>query len=410
MKIAIIGAGVVGVTTAYMLAKSGHEVSVFDREPRAAMESSFANGGQLSYGFASPMGTPALLGKIPGILLGSDPAFRIPTTLSLDFLRWSTRFLSHCRAKQSQQDATALASLARRSGDVFEQILSDVSFDFGHRKTHKLVLLKRDKDFLAAQSSIDTPHREVLSWQACIEREPALEAYRGNAAGGVWIEGDEVGDAARFSEQMVAYCEQAFGAQFIFNADVTDISENRAGHRQLTLSSGDTHTTDAIVICTGVAGTQLLRRLDMRLPIYPVMGYSLTAPLGPQPPDVAVTDASSKIVFSRIDDQIRIAGFADFGIASEERRRQRVQDLIQTVRTLIPAVADYSRIASTWIGARPATPSSLPIVRPSRAPGIYLNMGHGMYGWTLSAGAAQSLADIIGPATHASRAASGAKL
>ncbi|MEM7460523.1 MAG: FAD-dependent oxidoreductase, partial [Pseudomonadota bacterium] len=160
MKIAIIGAGVVGVTTAYMLAKSGHEVSVFDREPRAAMESSFANGGQLSYGFASPMGTPALLGKIPGILLGSDPAFRIPATLSLDFLRWSTRFLSHCRAKQSQQDATALASLARRSGDVFEQILSDVSFDFGHRKTHKLVLLKRDKDFLAAQSSIDTPHRE----------------------------------------------------------------------------------------------------------------------------------------------------------------------------------------------------------------------------------------------------------
>ncbi|MEM7327589.1 MAG: FAD-dependent oxidoreductase [Pseudomonadota bacterium] len=409
MKIAIIGAGVVGVTTAYMLAKSGHEISVFDREPRAAMESSFANGGQLSYGFASPMGTPALLGKIPGILLGSDPAFRLPSVLSLDFMRWSAQFLGHCRSKQSLQDATALASLALRSGDVFKQIFSDVSFDFGHRNTHKLVLLKRDKDLRIAEGSADTSRREVLSWQECVDREPALNAYKGDAAGGVWIEGDEVGDAARFSEQMVTYCERAFGVEFVFNADVMDISEMRNGHRVIALSSGETRAFDAVVVCTGVAGTKLLRRVDIRLPIYPVMGYSLTAPLGKQPPDVAVTDASSKIVFSRIGEHIRIAGFADFGIASEERRRQRVQDLVQTVRTLIPDVADYSRITSTWIGARPATPSSLPIVRPSKAVGVYLNMGHGMFGWTLSAGAAQSLADIIGPATRSSRAASGGK-
>ena len=204
---------------------------------------------------------------------------------------------------------------------------------------------------------------------------------------------------------MVVYCERTFGVRFAFNADVTDISGASGGRRQLTLASGETQAFDAIVICTGVAGTRILRDLDIRLPIYPVMGYSLTAPLGAQPPEVAVTDAGSKIVFSRIGAQIRIAGFADFGIASEERRRQRVQDLIQTVRTLIPDVADYANIASTWIGARPATPSSLPIVRPSKVPGIYLNMGHGMFGWTLSAGAAHDLADIIGPATHASRAA-----
>ncbi|MEM9180145.1 MAG: FAD-dependent oxidoreductase [Pseudomonadota bacterium] len=405
MKIAIIGAGVVGVTTAYMLAKTGHEVSVFDREPRAAMESSFANGGQLSYGFASPMGTPGLLGKIPGILLGSDPAFRMPSTLSLDFVKWSTQFLAHCRSNQSRKDAAALAQLARRSGDVFEQILSDVSFDFGHRKTHKLVLLKREKDLRQAEAFSNGTRHEVLSWQACLEREPALHGYTGFAAGGVWIEGDEVGDAARFTEQMVTYCERAFGVRFVFNADVTDVSGARDGQRQLTLASGDEHAFDAIVICTGVAGTQLLRGLDVRLPIYPVMGYSLTAPLGASPPEVAVTDAGSKVVFSRIGEQIRIAGFADFGIASEERRRQRVQDLIQMARNLIPEVADYTNIASTWIGARPATPSSLPIVRSSKASGIYLNMGHGMFGWTLSAGAAQSLVDIIGPATQASCAA-----
>lgn len=405
MKIAIIGAGVVGVTTAYMLAKAGHEVSVFDREPRAAMESSFANGGQLSYGFASPMGAPSLLGKIPGILLGSDPAFRMPSTLSLDFIRWSMQFLGHCRSKQSQQDAAALAVLARQSGAVFEQILSDVSFEFGHRRSHKLILLKRENDLRKTKASIPLPGREILSWQECLAREPALQNYHGEVAGGVWIEGDEVGDAARFSEQMATHCERAFGVQFVFNANVADISPLQQGQRRIGLASGDSQLFDSIVVCTGVAGTQLLRRLDIRLPIYPVMGYSLTAPLGEKPPEVAVTDASSKIVFSRIGDQIRIAGFADFGIASEERRRQRVQELIRTVRKLIPAVADYSRIQSTWIGARPATPSSLPIVRPSKAPGVYLNMGHGMFGWTLSAGAAQSLTNIIGPATHASRAA-----
>ena len=405
MKIAIIGAGVVGVTTAYMLAKSGHEVSVFDREPRAAMESSFANGGQLSYGFASPMGTPSLLGKVPGILLGSDPAFRIPSSLSLDFIRWSMEFLGHCRSKQSGQDAQALAALARQSGAVFEQILADVSFDFGHRQSNKLILLKREKDLRETESSASAQDREILTWQDCLGREPALSDYRGKVAGGVWISGDEVGDAARFSEQMVKHCERAFGVRFAFNSDVRDISSRQQGQRRLSLSSGEEQSFDAIVVCTGVAGTQLLRRLDIRLPIYPVMGYSLTAPLGENPPEVAVTDASSKIVFSRIGEQIRIAGFADFGIASEERRRQRVQDLIRTVRTLIPGVADYSRIQSTWIGARPATPSSLPIVQPSKAPGVYLNMGHGMFGWTLSAGAAQSLADIIGPATHKSCAA-----
>ncbi|GAB5456567.1 MAG: D-amino acid dehydrogenase [Henriciella sp.] len=405
MKIAIIGAGVVGVTTAYMLAKTGHEVSVFDREPRAAMESSFANGGQLSYGFASPMGTPSLLKKIPGILLGSDPAFRMPSALSLEFIKWSLQFLGHCQKKQSDRDASALAALAQQSGAVFEDLLSEINFEFGHRKANKLVLLKKENELRKAAVSFESSHHEILSWQDCVDREPALQGYTGEAAGGLWIEGDEVGDAAQFSEQMVKHCEAAFGVRFAFNSDVTDIASRQHGKRKLTLSTGETEAFDAVVVCTGVAGTQLLNRLDIRLPIYPVMGYSLTAPLGVSPPDVAVTDASYKIVFSRIGEHIRIAGFADFGIASEERRRQRIQDLIRTVRTLIPDVADYSKLQSTWIGARPATPSSLPIVRQSKAPGVFLNMGHGMFGWTLSAGAAKSLAEIIGPANRASRAA-----
>ena len=409
MKIAIIGAGVVGVTTAYMLAKLGHEVSVFDREPGAAMESSFANGGQLSYGFASPMGTPDLIGKIPAILFGADPAFRLPSVLSFDFMTWAWQFLAHCRGGQARKDADQLAQMAVQSGDAFRNVVRELDFEFGHRSAGKLVLLKTDAELDKARKveaqKADGPIKQILSWDDCLKLEPALAGYTGVSAGGVWVEGDQVGDAAQFSERLVEHCKQHFGVSFKFNANVTRVDTTRSGVKSLTLSSDETIACDAVIVCAGVAGTKLLSALDIRLPIYPVMGYSLTAPIGPNAPEVAVTDAGYKIVFSRIADQIRIAGFADFGIASEERRRQRVQELIRTARRLVPDVADYSAIRSTWIGARPATPSSLPIVGKSKVPGVYLNMGHGMFGWTLSAGAAHTLADLIGPANHVSRAA-----
>ena len=409
MKIAVIGAGVVGVTTAYKLAKQGHDVSVFDREPGAAMESSFANGGQLSYGFASPMGTPSLIGKIPSILMGADPAFRLPSVITADFISWSLQFLNRCLPSASKKDADQLAKLAAASGQAFHDILGDVSLSFGHRRASKLVLVKSaadlDKARKAQTGQIGLIQKKILSWDECLETEPALAQYTGDSVGGIWVERDEVGDAAAFSEQLVEHCRNELGVSFHFNADVGRIVRGNSGVRALSLSSGDEHPCDAVVVCTGVAGTKLLKALDVKLPIYPVMGYSLTAPLGEHPPEVAITDAGYKIVFSRIADQIRIAGFADFGIASEERRRQRVQELIKTARTLIPEIADYSSIKSTWIGARPATPSSLPIVRAAKVPGVYLNMGHGMFGWTLSAGAAQTLSELIGPASQYSQAA-----
>ncbi len=398
-----------GVTTTYMLAKSGHDVTVFDREPGAAMESSFANGGQLSYGFASPMGTPALIGKIPGILVGSDPAFRLPSTLSFDFLKWSLKFLGRCRGGASQKDTDHLSRLAQQSGTAFHDLIAETEFDFGHRQAGKLVLLKSRAEVQKAEKALKSepsgPSKRLLSFEECVEQEPALDGYTGQASGGLLVEGDEVGDAARFSEQLAALCARDFGVRFRFNENVSRVSPLKGGGHEVVLSTEETCPCDAVIFCTGVAGTKLLRQMGISLPIYPVMGYSLTAPVGTSPPRLAITDAGYKIVFSQIGEQIRIAGFADFGIASEERRRQRVQELINTARRLIPDVADYSRIKSTWIGARPATPSSLPIVGATKRPGVYLNMGHGMFGWTLSAGAAQKLADLIGPATQVSRAA-----
>ena len=409
MRIAVIGAGIVGVTTAYMLARQGHLVQVFDREPGPAMESSFANGGQLSYGFASPMGSPAMFGKIPGILFGADRAFKLPTTISADFAKWGLQFLRHCGAKQAAKDAAQLSHLAAKSGDAFRRIVEQTDLSFGHRVAGKLVLVPTRKEFDALAKQTRNPdagsERALLNWRECLDLEPALGAYCGSASGGVWVAGDEVGDAARFSAGLAEHAEKQFGAKFRFNSDVSRIVQSNAGVEAIELSSDERIDCDAVIVCTGVAGKQLLAGLGLRLPVYPIMGYSMTAPPGALAPEIAITDAAHKVVFSQIGESVRIAGYADFGMATEERRRLRVQELIVTARKLMPQLADYARITSTWIGARPATPSSLPIVGSSTVPGLYLNMGHGMFGWTLSAGAAESIADTIGPATMVSRAA-----
>ena len=192
MKIAVIGAGVVGVTTAYKLAKQGHDVLVFDREPGAAMESSFANGGQLSYGFASPMGSPSLISKIPSILVGADPAFRLPSVFTAEFLTWSIQFLNHCLPSASKKDAAQLSKLAAASGLVFHEILKDVSLSFGHRTASKLVLMKAasdiDKARKAQSNTNGSATKKVLDWNECLVVEPALHQYTGECAGGVWVE------------------------------------------------------------------------------------------------------------------------------------------------------------------------------------------------------------------------------
>ena len=409
MKIAVIGAGVVGVTTAYVLAKRGHEITVFDREPGVAMESSFANGGQLSYGFASPIGSPGLVNKLPTIMRGADPAFRLPSVMSVDFIHWSLRFLYQCSPAAFAENARVLGDLARRSGRAFQEILNDANLTFGHREAGKLVLFASLADAEAAmRSRIGDDGKSdcrVLDWSECKALEPALESYRGANGGGLWVPGDEVGDAAQFSLDLAEHAKRVLGAVFEFNTDVRRIGTGGSGVNSVVLANGETRACDAVVLCTGVAGKRLLQQLNIRLPIYPVTGYSLTGPAGASVPTTAVTDAAHKIVFSRIGERVRIAGFADFGVASEERRRQRVQDLINAARRLMPNLIDYAKIQSTWIGARPATPNSRPILGMSAVPGLYLNMGHGMFGWTLSAGAAQQLAGVIGSAHQWSKAA-----
>lgn len=396
MHIVVIGAGVVGVTTAYVLARDGHTVSVIERAPQTAMESSYANGGQLSFTFAAPMGTPAILKKSFGILAGQDPAFHLSPGFLLRHLRWSLQFARACLPAAAAAYGQRLLELTAASRVALDRLASDTDIEFARRQSGKLIIFATSRALAAASKEYSARGLTInlLDARDCIEVDPNLSTLDGKFAGGLWMPDDEVGDAERFSRGLAEASRQHFGVRYHFNESVDRIAATDRGVDVKT-SNGRDLRPDAVVICTGAAGKSLLRQLGMQLPIVPVTGYSLTAPPGPSAPDVAVTDADRKFVCSRVGDVIRIAGFADFGHTGDETRRRRIVDLIRVARARFPEAADYDHLLSTWSGVRPATPTSLPIVGPSRVPGVYLNMGHGMYGWTLSTATAEDRKSVV---------------
>ncbi len=401
MRVVVIGAGVVGVTTAYVLARDGHNVSVIEREPSTAMESSFANGGQLSFGFAAPMASRDLLQKAPRILLGRDPAFRLPLTFLLRHAGWAARFAHACLPGPGQRYGRELLAMAQRSRGALDRLCTETGAHFERRRTGKLIVYSNRGALDAAVDAFCERGLDVKALDAteCAQLDPALHQINGALAGGVWIENDEVGDAEMFCRELAARCRERYGVEFAFNDNVQNITPQQNGQHVIRTAAGTTLHGDAVVLCTGASGNRLLTQLGLRLPVVPVTGYSLTAQPGPNTPAVAVTDADRKFVCSRIGRFVRIAGFADFGSIDSDTRHRRIHELIAAARQRFPAAADYSQLVSTWSGVRPATPTSLPIVGPSRVPGVYLNMGHGMYGWTLSAATAEHVASHIQPIT-----------
>ncbi len=394
MRIVVVGAGVVGVTTAYVLARQGHRVTVIEREPRAAMESSFANGGQLSFGFAAPMASPGLLRKAPAIMFGRDPAFRLPLGFVLRHLRWTARFAYACLPTQGRRNGRELLALARESREALNRLCDETQAEFERRRAGKLIVFSSKSELSSAARGFDQRGlpADSLTPAQCHALDPATQQIKGPLAGGIWLEQDELGDAERFCRVIATHSQDKYGVSFLFNDSVDSITTRRGAGVTLSTTTGQTCDADAVVLCTGGADAQLLKKLGIRLPIVPVTGYSLTAPPGPGAPSVAITDADGKFVCSRIGEVVRIAGFADFGHLDEPTRQRRIEDLIRLARQRFPLAALYSQPTLTWSGVRPATPTSLPIVGPSSVPGVFLNMGHGMYGWTLSAAAAEHTA------------------
>ncbi|MDM0119152.1 D-amino acid dehydrogenase [Variovorax arabinosiphilus] len=398
MKIAIVGAGIIGVTTAWELASDGHEVTVFERRGAAAEESSFANAGVVAPGYVTPWAAPGMRLKVLRSLLSTHGAIKVRWPLAVRDLRWMAHWQRACRLETYLANRARMQRLAFYSRTRLHEISEARELSY-ERSDGYLVLLRSKRERKLVQ-----PGLEVLRTAGSVFREidadearriePALSTDT-ELAGAIHLPEDEVANCRQFALLLKREAE-ALGAQFHFNCDIAPLS--RAAPRSLALAAGsDAVTYDAIVVCAGVASAALLRPLGIRMPLAPVYGHSVTAhirePLNA--PRSAVMDERYKVAISRMGLRVRVAGSAEIGGALDTMNPAALQTLYKVLHDWFPGAATLQTGVQQWKGARPMLPDGPPVIGPSGVPGVWLNLGHGSSGWALSCGSARVLADLV---------------
>jgi len=398
MHVVVIGAGVIGVTTAYYLSQRGCRVTVVDRSKDVANGATYANAGQLSYSFTDALAKPDFVSKIPELLVGRDRGYRM--RFAPDLIPWGLRFLSQCTTRRAAENTVAVLKSALRSEKLMQELREELPFNFYHRPAGKLVLLGDEEELLAAQINVDLKRRhgcetEILDPGAAINIEPTLTEVTDIFAGAVYSKKDSVADAQLFTLALKKILEQTGLVTFRLGTPVLRLLKNSHKLKSVQLQDGEL-AADAVVVCAGAWSDSLLRPLGIKPHIYPVRGYSVTLPAGPAAPSASVTVSNRKIVFSRLNGRIRIAGFADFAGFRTDADNNRINALHDTAREYAPLAADYDADErAAWGGFRPMTPNGRPLVGPSGIDGLYLNTGHGMLGWTLACASASDVAHSI---------------
>lgn len=400
MHVVVLGAGVVGVTTAYYLSERGHTVTVIDRAGDVASCASSGNGGQLSYSFTDAMASPALLAKLPGLLTGRDSAFHVRPPIDTMLMRWGLSFLQQCTSRRQRQNTLAVLERAMRSRSLMADLQSRVPLEFAYRQAGKLVMLSGHAQMAAAED-LCAAKREygcqvrVVSLEQALEIEPALSDMKDGYVGAVYSENDEVGDAGTFATQLAHWLSSHSDTEFMLNTTVHRIATREPGGLAVETDK-ETLRPEAVVVCMGAWSNRLLKPLGVRANIYPVRGYSVTLKPGEKANSVSLSDLENKMVFSRLGDQLRIAGFADFVGYKTDLDSKRAKELLDTARRIAPAIADYDTDSyDEWGGFRPMTPDSQPIVGATGVDGLYINSGHGMLGWTLACATGHELATCL---------------
>ena len=403
MHVIVIGAGVIGVTTAYYLSELGYRVTVVDRDTEVADEASYGNAGQLSYSFTDALAKPEFVAKIPALVAGLDTAYRVRLAPAL--VPWGMRFLSQCTTRRAQENTVAVLKSALRSQKLMQELRDRLPFDFAHRLAGKLVLLSNTAEVNAAKANVALKDQhgcktEILCREAAVDVEPALADMSENFVAAVYSRSDSVADSRLFTRGLKEILEKRSDVEFKLGVQVERLHKHGQQLRSVELDDGEL-TADAVVICTGAWSSKLLRSVGIDPQVYPVRGYSVTLPPGDKAPSVSVTVLGKKIVFSRMNGNIRIAGFADFKGFDTENDAGRIDTLIETARSHAPLAADYSASEQQhWGGFRPMTPDGRPRVGQSSVAGLYLNTGHGMLGWTLACASGYDVAQSVAGKPH----------
>lgn len=402
MRIAVIGAGVVGVASAYALARAGHDVTLVDAASAPAREASAGNAAQLSWAYGDAMASPALLRHLPAAALGRDPALRISWRLDPDFVLWGLRFLANTPERLWWRNTRAVLQLADDSRRDLATLLGELEIAFHYRVAGKLHLYPSAAALDGARPVVEAKRRLGLD-QSLLSRaeaeavEPALRGYAGEVAGAVWTPGDALGDAAAFARDLTAVLVARFGVVPRFGTRVTGFERRRGRLAALRLADSEPLAVDAAVVAAGATIRSLAADLPEARSIQPVRGYSLTVPWRQGAPRVSLTDVKRKLAFAAIGDRFRVAGLADTERPGAGFDAARFDVLREAARGVLPGCFADGLPEDRWSGERPMTPSSRPIIAPSRRiPGLYVNAGHGMLGWTLALGSARRLCELIG--------------
>ncbi|HXH04339.1 MAG TPA: D-amino acid dehydrogenase [Candidatus Competibacteraceae bacterium] len=400
MKVCVLGAGVVGVATAYFLARDGHAVTVIEKNPAAGLETSFANGGQLSYSYVAPLAGPGVLSKLPGWLSSRDAPLRFVPQFDLHQWRWCLDFVRACSRSRSRTSTAELLPLSFLSRDLTRQLTTAEGLDYDWQQNGKLVVYRDPAAFVDAVALVDYQaslgcEQQALDEAQCLELEPTLEGLRGRIQGGIYTPSEDAGDCRRFCDGLARALAGRYGVQLLFNHTLQEL---RCEGRRIIAARTDQGEieADAFVVALGLGSRRALLPLGVRLPLYPLKGYSLTLPVrdGDRAPVVSITDAHHKIVYARLGKELRIAGMVELAGENTDLSPRRLAALLAQARDSFPNAGDYDQ-AQPWVGLRPATPDSKPILDATPYANLWLNVGHGALGFTLACGSGRVVADLV---------------
>ena len=401
MKIIVLGAGVIGTASAWYLAQAGHEVRVIERRAAPGLETSFANGGQISAGHAEPWAKPAAVPKILRWLGREDAPLLFRPRADFAQWAWGLRFLAECWPGRFERNCRVLVGLAAYSRECLRALRKQTGIHYDELSRGVLQFATRQADFDALARHAEAMralgvHREIKSAAECLALEPALRFSEDRIAGGVYDARDESGDAYRFTSEL-ARMATGNGVRFEFRVTVGRIRASGGRVEAVDTDRGQIEA-DAYVMAMGSYSPLLLRRIGIRIPVYPLKGYSITLPLNPAEaaaaPSVSLTDEACRIVLSRLGNRLRAAGTAELTGYDTSINEVRCAAILRRVRQLFPQLGAASA-ADPWSGLRPATPSNVPLIGGTRLRNLFLNTGHGTLGWTLACGSGSALADLI---------------
>lgn len=399
MHIYVLGSGVVGTTTAYYLAKKGFEVTVIDRQEGPALETSFANAGQISPGYASPWAAPGVPVKAIKWMLQKHSPLIMKLTSDLSQYRWVWQLIQNCNEKSYAINKERMVRMSEYSRDCIDQLRAETGIYYEGRQKGTIQLFRKQQQLDAVSKDIKvleemgTPY-EVLDRQGILQYEPGLRGNIHEFVGALRLPNDETGDCFLFTNRL-ADMSKELGVKFRFNHSI-DRFEYQNGEIKGVWINGQLETADAYVVSLGSYTTAMLKPIGIDVPIYPLKGFSLTMPIADESkaPQSTVLDESYKVAITRFDDRIRMGGMAGvngFDLSLKQKYRDTLNEVFNHV---FPGAGDLAE-STFWTGLRPATPDGTPIVGKTRYSNLWINSGHGTLGWTMSCGSARYIADLM---------------